>query len=158
MPVESFLFGSTKQFTRSFGLSCAFRQWRAASHCRLLHGYALQVTLDFRAKIQDENGWVVDFGDFRDIKDWLGRTFDHKVLVALSDPALEKIAALQDAGLAKIVYMTEVGCEHFALTIFNRVEHWLKYKELQKRVELYKVTVAEHEGNSAYIVNPNAAR
>ena len=33
------LYRSTKRYSQEEGLSCCFRQWRAAhSHCRLIHG------------------------------------------------------------------------------------------------------------------------
>ena len=32
------MFLSTKTYGHDLGLSAAFRQWRAESHCRLIHG------------------------------------------------------------------------------------------------------------------------
>lgn len=40
---------STKLYGHEIGLSAAFRQWRAESHCRFLHGYALAVRFEFEA-------------------------------------------------------------------------------------------------------------
>mgnify|MGYP001588063145 CR=1 FL=1 len=40
---------STKTYGHAIGLSAAFRQWRADSHCKYLHGYALAVKFVFEA-------------------------------------------------------------------------------------------------------------
>jgi 6-pyruvoyltetrahydropterin/6-carboxytetrahydropterin synthase len=40
---------ATKTYGDDLGLSVAFRQWRADSHCRYLHGYAIGVRLTFEA-------------------------------------------------------------------------------------------------------------
>jgi 6-pyruvoyltetrahydropterin/6-carboxytetrahydropterin synthase len=145
------VFGSTKTYTHSVGLSCAFRQWRADSHCSLLHGYAIAVTLDFQATRLDKNGWVVDFGGLKEIKKWLEETFDHKLLVADSDPQRQLLYNLEGHGLAAIVKMPEVGCEAFAKAIADYVAQWIPDNELGDRIWLKRVTVREHDGNSAYI-------
>mgnify|MGYP003653978941 CR=1 FL=1 len=47
--------------------STAFRQWRADSHCKLIHGYRLQCKLWFTADELDDKNWVFDFGGCREI-------------------------------------------------------------------------------------------
>lgn len=149
---DGILYGSTKTYVHSVGLSCCFRQWRAASHCRLLHGYALRVTLDFVCYHKDPNGWVVDFGGLKEVKAFLEGSFDHAMLVAESDPKREVLEILRSQDLARIVLLPEVGCENFACYIMGEVEAWLNNKEAYRgRVTLRKVTVAEHDGNSAYV-------
>src|SRR5688500_7012818 len=73
---------STKTYGHEVGFSCAFRQWRAASHCSLIHGYALSIAITFEAEQLDDNNWVVDFGGMGSFKEWLTQTFDHTLLVA----------------------------------------------------------------------------
>ena len=48
--------------------SCAFRQPKADSHCRFLHGYRLTAKFWFRASQLDKNNWVVDFGSLGYLK------------------------------------------------------------------------------------------
>jgi 6-pyruvoyltetrahydropterin/6-carboxytetrahydropterin synthase len=55
----------TKSYPHELGLSCVFRQHRAESHCKLLHGYALAFTFVFGCTGTDENGWVFDFGGLK---------------------------------------------------------------------------------------------
>ncbi len=59
---------STKTWGHNMGLSAAFRQWRADSHCRLIHGYSLAITLKFAAGDLDARNWVVDFGSLKTLK------------------------------------------------------------------------------------------
>lgn len=144
-------FKSTKTFTHAQGLSCAFRQWRAKSHCRLIHGYAIQVRIEFEGDL-DERNWVVDFGALKPLKEMLAETFDHKLLVAQDDPQLDDLTMLQQIGLADVVVMPNgVGCERFALFIFEWVEKWLRDEMLSPRVHVAKVEVLEHAGNSAIV-------
>ena len=68
---------STKTYDHNEGLSCAFRQWRADSHCNLIHGYALGFEITFEAEELDDRNWVIDFGDLGVLKKWLKEMFDH---------------------------------------------------------------------------------
>lgn len=142
-------FRSTKTFTHSLGLSCCFRQWKAKSHCHFLHGYALQVRIEFQADALDERGWVVDFGGLKKIKAFLVDHFDHKTLVAKDDPLLEKFLEMHESGMADLVIMDAVGCERFAELIFNQTQAFLTLSEYDGRVRLKMVEVMEHPGNSA---------
>jgi 6-pyruvoyltetrahydropterin/6-carboxytetrahydropterin synthase len=149
------VYGSTKTYTHAQGLSVAFRQWRAESHCRFIHGYAIQVELSFEASQLDERNWVQDFGGLKEIKQWLEGTFDHKLVVAADDPELKTFEILSMQGLAQLVVLEEgVGCEMFAEHIFKHVSNWLWQEQDRTaipRVRLVKCEVREHGGNSAYI-------
>ena len=87
-------FRSTKTYGHEIGLSACFRQWRAESHCRLLHGYALAVKFVFESEELDVRNWVVDFGSLKTLKGWLEDTFDHTLLVANDDPWKHKLMEL----------------------------------------------------------------
>lgn len=150
------LFASTKTYTHAQGLSCCFRQWRATSHCRLLHGYALEVKIEFLAKNLDENNWVVDFGGLKDIKKWLEDTFDHKLLVADDDPYRHMFLSMQfDEDVCNVTCVPATGCEAFAALIFDYVESWIDRVDsgVRTRVVLKSVEVREHGGNSAICYN-----
>jgi 6-pyruvoyltetrahydropterin/6-carboxytetrahydropterin synthase len=43
------------------GFSTCFRQPKAKSHCKFLHGYALKFKIVFQGDLDDCN-WVIDFG------------------------------------------------------------------------------------------------
>jgi 6-pyruvoyltetrahydropterin/6-carboxytetrahydropterin synthase len=140
---------STKTFGHEVGLSAAFRQWKAESHCRFLHGYALAVKFVFEAQELDHRNWVVDFGSLKGLKSWLEDTFDHKTLVAEDDPQMDYFNALDAQGIIQMVVVPATGCEKFAEMIFECTEVWLKDNGYAPRVRLLSVEVREHGANSA---------
>jgi 6-pyruvoyltetrahydropterin/6-carboxytetrahydropterin synthase len=142
------MFLSTKEYGHNVGLSCAFRQWRAHSHCRLIHGYALAVKFVFAAS-ELEGGWVVDFGSMKSLKGMLEDTFDHTLLVAEDDPELSTFKNLDKLGIARVVVVPATGCEAFAAMIFECAEIWLKDNGYSPRCKLVSVEVKEHLANSA---------
>ncbi|MGL5734709.1 MAG: 6-pyruvoyl trahydropterin synthase family protein [Beijerinckiaceae bacterium] len=147
--MSKFWHGSSKTYGHDIGLSACFRQHRAKSHCRFLHGYALAVHLEFEAEELDENNWVVDFGALKSFKQQLEATFDHKLLIAHDDPELRVFEDLEARGLAQVVIVEHVGCEAFAELVFFMAEEWIEANGYTPRVRMKKVTVREHGANSA---------
>lgn len=143
------MYVSTKTYGHEVGLSACFRQWRAESHCRLLHGYALAVRFEFAAEELDVRNWVVDFGSLKSLRGWLEDTFDHTLLVAEDDPEKDYLCSLQGLGLARCVVVPATGCEAFARLIFEAAEVWLKDNGYGPRCQLVSVEVREHGANSA---------
>lgn len=140
---------STKTYTHETGLTTTFRQHRATSHCRFLHGYALQVKFVFFANSLDDNGWVVDFGGLKGLKAFLAYWFDHTTVVAADDPNLSDFNQLANIGLIQLRVMPSVGCEAFAAFIFEEAEKWMTSEGLSPRCRLVSVEVSEHGANSA---------
>lgn len=146
------VFQSTKTYAHSVGLSCCFRQWRAESHCRFLHGYAIKVQLVFETSELDVRNWAVDFGSLKSFKGMLEDQFDHKLLVAEDDPELSSFMELDHMGLAQVRVLPSVGMEKFAEFIFGAAETWLQDNGYAPRCIIRSVEVWEHEGNSARVV------
>lgn len=140
---------STKTFGHDIGLSACFRQWRAQSHCRHLHGYALGIRLEFETEELDLRNWVVDFGSLKSFKQQLEDTFDHKLLVAEDDPHREELMQLAGLGLASVVLVPKCGMEAFAALIYECAEQWLSDAGYAPRVRMRSVEVKEHGANSA---------
>lgn len=140
---------STKTYGHEIGLSSAFRQWRADSHCKLIHGYALSVKFVFEANELDVRNWVVDFGSLKSLKGLLEDTFDHKLLVAEDDPMKEQLLNLEKLGLASVVIVEATGCEAFAKLIYECAGIWLQDNGYAPRVCIKSVEVKEHGANSA---------
>ncbi len=140
---------STKTYGHEIGLSACFRQWKAESHCRLLHGYALSVKFEFATLQLDHRGWVVDFGSLKSLKGMLEDTFDHTLLVAEDDPFKDELCGLQGLGLARTIVVEATGCEAFAKLIFECTQLWLKDNGYSPRCWLESVEVREHGANSA---------
>ena len=140
---------SSKTYGHEVGLTAVFRQWRAQSHCRFLHGYALKVHIEFEADELDERHWVVDFGSLKSFKGWLENTFDHRLLIAEDDPQKEMLQAIGGLNLAQIVMVPATGCEAFAELVYVGAQIWLKDNGYTPRVRVHSVTVSEHGANSA---------
>ena len=140
---------STKTFGHDVGLSACFRQWRAESHCRHLHGYALAVRFEFEANVLDVRNWVVDFGSLKSLRGWLEDTFDHTLLVAEDDPLKDELCGLAGLDLCRAVVVPATGCEAFAELIYGATQVWLKDNGYAPRCRLRSVTVSEHGANSA---------
>lgn len=143
---------SHKNFGHELGFSCAFRQHRAQSHCRLLHGYALAFEFVFMASELDVRNWVVDFGGLKDLKRILEDNFDHKTIIAEDDPEIEWFREGERKGVLELVVLPAAGCEKFAQMIFEVTKQWLKDAGYSPRCELFKVTVKEHGANGASYV------
>ncbi len=143
------VYRSTKTYDHSEGLSCCFRQWRAAhSHCRLVHGYALAFRFVFAARELDACGWCFDFGGLKPVRAWLHEMFDHTMLVAEDDPELPDFRRLAEKGLVALRVLPRVGCEATAEHVFGHVARFVA-ERTAGRVWLETVEVSEHGGNSA---------
>lgn len=140
----------TKTYGHETGLSCVFRQPKAESHCRFLHGYALSFKFVFSATELDERNWVVDFGAFKRLKERLHGMFDHTIVLAVDDPHRNTLADMMaDLHVGDIRILPAVGCEAFAKWAYNEAKHCLITAGVYTRVRVLSCTVAEHGANSA---------
>lgn len=127
------------------GFSTCFRQNKAKSHCRQLHGYALEFKFEFECHLLDENNWGMDFGNFADVKHMLTELFDHTTVIALDDPHYTTFVHLDEFGVIKLKPLSSVGCEAFAKHVYNLTSHLMD----TSRVKLRSVTCIENKNNSA---------
>ena len=141
-------FFSCKTYGHERGLSTAFRQWRADSHCRFIHGYSLEFEFVFGTNELDENNWVVDFGGLKDLEAWLRLTFDHKTLVAFDDPLLSFFEEMHENEAIDMVSVQATGCEMFAKMAMDYSSDLIK-NLYGNRCWVESVTVREHGANSA---------
>ena len=154
----------TKTYGHDLGLSACFRQPRATSHCRFLHGYALAFKFVFEADTLDENGWVLDFGSLKPVKAWLCDTFDHKLLVAQDDPERKRLedlmgyGVLREKNLADVLVVPRIGCESFAGMAFDAAMRLVRglrsplhmpQRSHDGVVRLVEVECREHGANGA---------
>jgi len=150
---QDIVYFSTK--TWEHVVSVAFRQHRAQSHCRFIHGYGLTIKATFGALELDERGWVVDFGSLKSFKGWLEDHFDHKLAIAVDDPArieVEELAHVPHKGkVADTVLVEATGCEAFARLCFEWLEAWLMDNGYTPRCWVESLEVMEHSGNSALV-------
>ena len=128
--------------------STAFRQPRAQSHCKHVHGYLLKAKVWIGCNELDANNWVFDFGGFKDLKNTLQKTYDHTLIIAKDDPAKTIFKELERYDAVNMVVMDGVGIEKFAEHVFHEVDTHVKFLT-QNRAWCEKVEVFEHENNSA---------
>lgn len=141
-------FLSSKKYGHERGLSAAFRQWRAESHCRFMHGYSLEFEFVFGTHALDENNWVVDFGSLKNLEAWLRLNFDHKTLVASDDPMYSHFEGMHENGIIDMVTVEGTGCEMFAKIAMDYADEFIQ-KITENRCWVESVTVREHGANSA---------
>tara|TARA_B100000282_G_scaffold294771_1_gene272587 strand:- start:1646 stop:2101 length:456 start_codon:yes stop_codon:yes gene_type:complete len=139
---------STKKYGHERGLSAAFRQWRANSHCRFIHGYSLEFEFKFGANELDERNWVVDFGGLKELELWLRNHFDHKTLVASDDPEFSKFSELHEQGIIDMIVVDSTGAEMFAKMAMEYSSALIRSR-YGERCWVESVTVREHGANSA---------
>ena len=147
-------FQSTKVFD---GFSTCFRQWKATTtHCQYLHGYGVSFKLWFEGAL-DHRNWVWDFGgmkrangkiDDMSPKAWFDYMFDHTVVVADDDPALDTFYDMDKAGYIQLRVVPATGAEQFAKFIYDKVGPFIEV-ETEGRVRIAKVEFREHGKNSA---------
>ena len=148
-------FQSTKIFD---GFSTVFRQWQAKdTHCRFLHGYAIEFKVTFEGEL-DHRNWVWDFGgmkrsktqiDGMSAKAWMDYMFDHTVVIAEDDPEIETFKYMHVKGIIQLRTMEgPVGAERFAEYIFNKLNDFV-HEETKGRVSVTKVEFFENKKNTA---------
>tara|TARA_Y100001973_G_C5209214_1_gene344228 strand:- start:15275 stop:15706 length:432 start_codon:yes stop_codon:yes gene_type:complete len=124
--------------------STAFRQPKAKSHCRYIHGYNLYAKFYFESDELDENNWVVDFGSLKRLKNALRDDFDHKLVLSKSDPFLEDFKELHKKGVVDLRILDEISIEMFAEYCCNMANKMLG----KSKAKCVMVEVFEHEKNS----------
>ena len=128
----------------------AYRQWRADSHCNLIHGYALSFHLEFECDTLDARNWCMDFGGLKPLKGLLEDWFDHTLLEAQDYPMREHLLNLGKLKLAKITEVEKTGCEGIADFLYEYINtiFLTNYGE-KDRVWCSKVEVRETDSNMA---------
>lgn len=143
--------------TKRFGpISTGHRQWKADNHCKFIHGYGRIVEIKFGCSELDDKGWVVDFGGLKQVKELLERYWDHRTLIASTDPMLDKLEKMEKEGLIQLTVLYppyNPGIELSAQWVFDKVGFLIK-KEYGDRCWIEEVRVWEHENNSAIYTRP----
>lgn len=144
-------FKSSKRFT---GFPCTHRQWKAESHCRFVHGYSREFYFEFACKERTVEGWVVDFGGLKAVKELLEKTFDHTFLAAVDDPELSLWKELDQRGVIQLRVLPNPSMEGSAEWVYRQVDPIVR-KMTQDRAWVTLVEVRENEKNAASYAPPN---
>lgn len=121
--------------------------------CSSIHGYDRSVEFTFAGDV-DEMGWIVPFGELKQVKEFLEYYFDHVTVLPANDPRLEQITPEMTVpgGLLGTVRVlpSGVSMEMSALFIWEHVNHYI-YKVTQGRCYVERVRVYEHDRNDAMV-------
>lgn len=148
----TYKFVSTKEYVNAF--PCAYRQWRADSHCKFIHGYAFSMKFFFGTDTLDARNWVADYGGLKELKSIIEDQFDHALLVAQDDPELEFYKEMEARNLAKLTILPRLGCEGLADMIYKYVngvyipDYWGPGEA--DRLWCFRVEVRETQANMAW--------
>jgi len=126
---------------------CAHRQWRHQGHCKFIHGYSRSFILEFGCEALSPEGFGVDFGGFKEIKDWFADQFDHTCLINQDDPELARFEEMHALEIIKLRVLPNVSMENTAKYVFDHVSPWIR-EQTQGRAWLISVEVKENEKNS----------
>ena len=150
-PIQ-YKFTSTKEYIDAF--PCAYRQWRADSHCSKNHGYSFSMKFYFGTNELDIRQWVADYGGMKELKTFLEDKFDHATLVASDDPELEFYKEMERKKLAKLTILPSLGCESLANQLYKYIngvfipDMWGPTEA--SRLWCYRVEVRETQSNMAF--------
>ena len=148
----SYKYVSTKEYIDKFPV--AYRQWRADSHCNVIHGYSFSVKFYFGTNDLDVRNWAADYGGLRELKQLLDDQFDHTLLVAEDEPEMDLYKELQKRGLARLTVLPNLGCEAIADQLYKYVngifipDAWGPGEA--ERLWCFRVEVRETQTNMAY--------
>ena len=125
----------------------AHRQHRHGGHCSLVHGHNWTIIISFACKETDDNGFVVDFGDLKYLKDWIAHNLDHACLFNESDPESEALL-VQSGHLFKPYILPNASCEGLAQHL-HEVFNLMVREQSKDRVWVTQVEVKEDSKNSS---------
>lgn len=131
-------------------LPAAHRQHKHDGHCRHLHGHGWSFDITFEASSLDDNGFVVDFGKLKRLKEKLETCFDHTFLVNQDDPHLDVFLNLQNLDLCRVVVVPNGSAEALAQLVFDLATAQM-LEEHGGRVWIKRVVCWEDAKNSATV-------
>jgi 6-pyruvoyltetrahydropterin/6-carboxytetrahydropterin synthase len=128
----------------------AHRQHHHDGHCALIHGHNWAFTLTFGCHEADANGFVVDFGKLKFLKQWIEQHLDHACVFNESDPLREQIVASCPVAW-KVYLVPSCSCEGLAQHLFKVFDKLVR-EQTAERAFLVSVEVVEDSKNSATFV------
>ena len=137
---------------KMFGsFASAHVQSPATGKCGKIHGHNWIVEIDFGCQKLDENGFVINFNNLKEIEQFLNKMLDHTLMVSEEDPRLPIFKKMHECDLADVIYLKNgASAENLSLIIFNEASKIL-HEKTSGRVWVEKVIVHEDEKDSAFI-------
>lgn len=144
-------FSVTKLFD---DLPCTHRSWAHDGKCAFLHGYERSFEIEFGCReLEPKTGFVIDFGDLKEVRTLLQDQFDHTTLVAADDPQRELFEGLSRAGVVDLRVMDHTGMEGAAEWVHEQVDR-LVSERTSGRVRVRRVVARESRKNAVVFQGP----
>ena len=124
----------------------AHRQPLHEGACSKIHGHNWSITIEFEAKTLDSNGFVVDFGKLKYLKEFIDKQLDHACLFAEDDTVIQALADSDFSPLFKIVWVKNASCEGIALYLYQQFSKLLVEQE-GDRVWIHSLRLDEDDKN-----------
>ncbi|MDR2512570.1 MAG: 6-carboxytetrahydropterin synthase [Puniceicoccales bacterium] len=125
----------------------AHRQHKHPGHCAFIHGHNWVFTFTFGCRTLDGNGFVVDFGELKYVRQWFDEELDHACVFSADDPERERIVAAAPHAY-KVRVVENCSAEGLALHVCEAVGALVREKTAG-RVFILEVRVDEDSRNSA---------
>lgn len=135
----------------------AHRQHRHDGRCALVHGHNWSITLTFGCHEPDQNGFVVDFGRLKFLRDWMDEHLDHACVFNRDDPMRERLTAVGGDAIWKPYVVDSCSCEGLARHLFDVFDPMVQHTTAG-RAFLLGVELTEDAKNSAAYTVPVATR
>jgi len=130
-----------------FDIPFAHRQHLHDGHCSFVHGHNWDISITFACDETDENGFVVDFGKVKFLKEWIDKNLDHACVFSKSDPLAEKLIAAAPSAW-KVYFAEQCSCEGLAYHLFV-IFNDMVMERTNSRVRVAAVEVSEDKKNTA---------
>ena len=125
----------------------AHRQHTHDGHCAFIHGHNWSIELTFACNKTDANGFVVDFGKLRYIKNWIIENLDHACLFSENDSEARQMLA-NSGNLFKPYILPNCSCEGIAKHLHEIFDRMVR-TETNNRAWITKIEIIEDTKNSA---------
>ena len=126
----------------------AHRQNHHDGHCAYLHGHNWSLAITFGCHELDKNGFVVDFGKLKFIKQWIDEHLDHACVFNEDDPLREELVRVGGTAVWKPYLVKCCSCEGMAQHL-HAVFDALVRQNFNGRAFIIAIEVVEDSKNSA---------
>ena len=125
----------------------AHRQHTHDGHCAFIHGHNWRIALTFACREVDANGFVIDFGQLKYIRNWIDEHLDHACLFNENDQEAQTMLKHAEH-LFKTYTLPNCSCEGIAQHLYETFDRIVR-AETNDRAWIIKVEVSEDTRNSA---------
>lgn len=129
----------------------AHRQHKHDGHCFQTHGHNWTFVIEIGCNELDEQGFVLDFGKMKFIKNILDTNFDHTLVLSAHDDYVGNFKDLESKNLAKLTLIdNDASAEGIALWIGNIIDNVVK-KDTNNRAYVKSIELFEDSKDSAKV-------